>query len=111
MLNDKKRHPSPYLPASRRKKEEPFCNYYNYWFDPLGGANRDGMLGQDQGFTSLLGISANVCSVGWNICDFPSGTEPIHLLRAFLFLKKNGTEPLLIAIASAPTQKNFQKWV
>ena len=37
----------------------------------LKRANRDGMRGRERDFTSLFGISANVCSVVWNLCDFP----------------------------------------
>jgi hypothetical protein len=111
-----------YLPVRRRKKEL-FCknssarkmavltaNHLNYFTGPiLKRAFRAGVLGGDQDFTSLFGISVNICSVVWNLCDFPIGIEPIHLLWAFLFLKVYGTEPVLIAIVGGPTRKTFRK--
>lgn len=75
-------------------------------------ANSDRVLGRDWDFTSHSGISTNVCSVIWNLCDFPSGTaELIHLLWAFLFLKVYATEPALIAIVRGSTWKRFRKCV
>ena len=86
--------------------------HFNYFAGSmLKRANRDGMRGRERDFTSLFGISANVCSVVWNLCDFPTGTKPIHLLWAFLFLKIYGTEPVLLAIVGGPTRKTFRKWV
>jgi hypothetical protein len=88
------------------------AGHFNYYADSmLRRANRDGVHGQERDFTSLFGISANVCSVVWNLCDFPVGTKPIHLLWAFLFLKIYATEPVLLAIADGPTRKTFRKWV
>jgi hypothetical protein len=88
------------------------ANHFNYFAGPiLRRANRDGVLGRDRDFTTLFGISAKVCSVVWNLCDFPSGTEPIHLLWAFLFLKVYATEPVLISIVYGPTRKTFRKCV
>jgi hypothetical protein len=78
----------------------------------LTRANRDGRLGRGRDFRSLFGLSANVCSVVWNLCDFPTGTEPVHLLWALLFMKVYGTEPVLIAIVgTGPNRKTFRKWV
>ena len=76
----------------------------------LTRASRDGRFG-DRDFRGLFGISANVCSVAWNLCDFPSGTKPKHLLWALLFLKVYGTETVLISIVGGPTRKTFRKWV
>lgn len=89
------------------------ANHFNYFAgEILARANRDGRVGRNRDFTSLFGVSANVCSVVWNICNFPSGTKPIHLLWAFLFLKVYATEPILIAIVgSGPNRKTFRKWV
>jgi hypothetical protein len=87
------------------------ANHFLYYADSiLQRANRDGRIG-DRDFRSLFGISANVCSVVWNLCDFPSGTEPKHLLWAFLFLKVYSTEAVLITIVGGPTRKTFRKWV
>jgi hypothetical protein len=89
------------------------ANHFNYFADPiLTRANRDGRLGLDRDFKALFGISANVCSVVWNLCNFPIGTKPVHLLWAFLFLKVYGTEPVLIYIVdSGPNRKTFRKWI
>jgi hypothetical protein len=87
------------------------AKHFNYYADAiLKRANRDGRLGRDRDFTSLFGISTNICSVVWTLCDFPSGTKPIYLLWAFLFLKVYGTEPVLLAIVGGPTRKTFRKW-
>jgi hypothetical protein len=89
------------------------ANHFTYFADAiLTRANRDGRLGRDRDFTSLFGISPKVCSVVWNLCNFPSRTKPTHLLWAFLFLKVYGTEPILIAIVGdRPNRKTFRKWV
>ena len=88
------------------------ANHFNYFAgDILARANRDGRLGRNRDFKSLFGVSANICSVVWNLCDFPRGTKPVHLLWAFLFMKVYGTEPVLIAIVnSGPNKKTFRKW-
>jgi hypothetical protein len=87
------------------------ANHFNCFADDvLERANRDRRLGRNRDFNSLFGVSANVCSVVCNLCDFPSGTKPVHLLWAFLFMKVHGTEPVLIAIAnSGPNRKTFRK--
>jgi hypothetical protein len=70
-------------------------------------------LGQGRDFRSSFGLSASVCSVVWNLCDFPTGAEPVHLLWALLFMKVRGTEPMLVAIVgTSPNRKTFWKcWV
>jgi hypothetical protein len=90
------------------------ASQFNYFADDIiERANRDGRrLGRNRDFNSLFGVSANVCSVVWNLCDFPSGTRPVHLLWAFLFMKVHGIEPVLIVIVnSGPNRKTFRKWV
>ena len=74
-------------------------NHFLYYANAiLERANRDGGFG-DRDFRALFGVGANICSIVWNLCDFPIGTEPKHLLWALLFLKVNGTESVLITIA------------
>lgn len=74
----------------------------------LDRAKRDG---GDRDFRALFGVGANLCSVVWNLCDFPDGTKPKHLLWALLFLKVYASESALISIAGGPTRKAFRKWV
>jgi hypothetical protein len=62
-------------------------------------------------FWAIFGISADVCAIAWNLCDFPSQTKPKHHLWALLFLKVYGTVTALILIVGGPTQKTFRKWV
>ena len=75
----------------------------------LNRGKRDGGFRDD--FRYLFGVSADTCSVIWNLCDFPPGTEPKHLLWALLFLKVYGKESTMVTIVGGPTRKTFRKWV
>jgi len=69
--------------------------------------------GDADDFKSMFGISADLTAVVWNICNFPAGTQPKHLVWALLLLKTYANEIHLIKMATngSVCRKTFRKWV
>ena len=62
-------------------------------------------------FRGIFGVSPETCASLWNLIGekAPSGSVPVHLLWALLFLKSYSTEHVNSVIAGVD-EKTFRKW-